>query len=122
MISSQSWVPEPGSSPHTRGTLKRGPPGGSRRGEHVLESDLPVDLHGIIPAYAGNTLCSLGFVCGSGDHPRIRGEHPQLIVGPAVHEGIIPAYAGNTHVQVAVEVGHAGSSPHTRGTPSASTG
>ena len=117
MISSQSWVPVPGSSPHTRGTLKRGPPGGSRRGEHVLESDLPVDLHGIIPAYAGNTLCSLGFVCGSGDHPRIRGEHQRAILSVVFGFGIIPAYAGNTECVDRLTMSVLGSSPHTRGTP-----
>ena len=70
-----------GSSPHARGT-----PNISQNGViHV----------GIIPACAGNTICT--FTCGlcTGDHPRMRGEH-----GVAYERRFIPM----------------GSSPHARGT------
>ena len=113
-----------GSSPHTRGTLlqtiscarlSRDHP--RIRGEH---HDLLPELGagaGIIPAYAGNTLCSLGFVCGSGDHPRIRGEHRVRRQVDDVGLGIIPAYAGNTVQALRRCLCCGGSSPHTRGTP-----
>ena len=91
-----------GSSPHTRGARAvRHRPGG---------------VAGIIPAYAGSTVCHdipLGPVT---DHPRIRGEHrparcltrcrpgssPHTRGAPAEASGedrlggIIPAYAGST--------------------------
>ena len=51
-----------GSSPHARGTL----PHSGGRTQH----------YGIIPACAGNTsLCVLSIFL-VGDHPRMRGEHP----------------------------------------------
>ena len=96
-------VPQSGSSPHTRGTLS-----GFRQAE----------LHdGIIPAYAGNTspdAIDNALAAGSSphtrgtpraasrrcsaarDHPRIRGEHHDLLPELGARAGIIPAYAGNT--------------------------
>ena len=95
---------DPGSSPRMRGTLA---------------GTIPVDaVHGIIPAYAGNTVevvCVVGHVR---DHPRGCGEHRDLAavafawLGSSprmrgtrdgwrvcgVQPGIIPAYAGNTAV------------------------
>ena len=69
-----------GSSPHTRGALLGWAP---CRG-----------LRRIIPAYAGSTTGSVGFVTSHWDHPRIRGEHVS-----------VPT----------VRAAHVGSSPHTRG-------
>ena len=87
------------------------------RGEHYNGTAWLTDLGGIIPAYAGNTLCRncVGGHCrGSSphtrgtlvarpyhieadrDHPRIRGEHRRLPFPPSRYRGIIPAYAGNT--------------------------
>ena len=61
-----SRIARKGSSPHTRGALRQ-----FRRDEL---------LTGIIPAYAGST--SSCACCGQKvrDHPRIRGEHPELSV------------------------------------------
>ena len=73
----------------------------------------------------------------SGDHPRIRGEHPVAGVdahvgdGSSPHtrgaprcscaallrSGIIPAYAGSTATTAALSCTTRGSSPHTRGAP-----
>ena len=50
-----------GSSPHTRGA----------RDDLLGDTLAP----GIIPAYAGSTNPHLDTAKGSGDHPRIRGEH-----------------------------------------------
>ena len=50
-----------GSSPHMRGTL--------------FDERLRADGGGIIPAYAGNTLCLMAMIWASRDHPRICGEH-----------------------------------------------
>ena len=92
-----------GSSPRMRGTLS--PP--------VFLRVRP----GIIPAYAGNTISSGSSSIGSGDHPRVCGEHaaggdefgeepgssPRMrgtLPGcprRSPRPGIIPAYAGNTH-------------------------
>ena len=91
-----------GSSPHTRGA-----PAGA--GDELA-------LSGIIPAYAGSTWIRSRSGSGSGDHPRIRGEHsggcshhisrggssphtrgaPIPLGAPAWAAGIIPAYAGST--------------------------
>ena len=130
-----------GSSPHTRGAL--------RRGQHH---------HGeqrIIPAYAGSTFRIRTMARCRTDHPRIRGEHHLLMAptrfwqgssphtrgahivgaGGAAAGGIIPAYAGSTnrrstrlvstsdHPRIRGEHGcrfsnfrhELGSSPHTRG-------
>ena len=77
-------------------------------------------FHGIIPAYAGNTVsaCSLRLVMW--DHPRVCGEHRTISMstlmmagssprmrgtladcaGVVFQPGIIPAYAGNTLVNL----------------------
>ena len=52
------------------------------------------------------------------DHPRIRGEHDRDHGRDVLREGIIPAYAGNTVEHMPRTEQIAGSSPHTRGTPS----
>ena len=69
-----------------------------------------------IPAYAGSTHPRLAPVAGRGDHPRIRGEHPDIArrartcpgssphtrgapgfsLFPRMESRIIPAYAGST--------------------------
>ena len=92
----------PGSSPRVRGTRAQGAHGEQR--------------HGIIPACAGNTHANPGPNGGTGDHPRVCGEHSTrpmklaLSMGssPRVRgtrrrassalpwAGIIPACAGNT--------------------------
>ena len=53
------------------------------------------------------------------DHPRIRGEHRQVAAQPTRPAGIIPAYAGSTIEGIDATSKFLGSSPHTRGTPSA---
>ena len=92
----------------TRGILSRGSP-----------------THGIIPAYAGNTLLELLVRVSDADHPRVCGEHSGGLTAflrlrgssPRMRgthgcenrtnreTGIIPAYAGNTravHVPIPV--------------------
>ena len=89
---------------------------------------------GIIPAYAGNTGCAVGVPEGMRDHPRVCGEHLQLVVlvrplegssprmrGTLVAEalelglrGIIPAYAGNTN-SVSHTLGTSGDHPRVCG-------
>ena len=96
-----SWCSS-GSSPRMRGTRLATRP--------KTRSD------GIIPAYAGNTSSSNRATVGTGDHPRVCGEHAVLnsdalpftgssprMRGTLLHHalalasgGIIPAYAGNT--------------------------
>ena len=91
-----------GSSPRMRGTL----------GLPVLV----VVIHGIIPAYAGNTWPARTGCCDTRDHPRVCGEHwwdapfdgsrlgssprmrgtRQASRSPWSQTGIIPAHAGNT--------------------------
>ena len=98
----ETRLPLDGSSPHTRGARRR-PACASRP-------------RGIIPAYAGSTGTAPSGLGNSGDHPRIRGEHPKGITrtrspaGSSPHTrgapeqrrrpsrgaGIIPAYAGST--------------------------
>ncbi len=150
MISSQSWVPVPGSSPHTRGTL---PSHNARledcgdhpriRGEHLAISLCILPYQRIIPAYAGNTragppdhlprqgssphtrgtLVSIVPLASLvRDHPRIRGEHRLLRPGCLRCQGIIPAYAGNTAYKGRKAASNSGSSPHTRGTLPVSLG
>ena len=92
-----------GSSPRMRGTL-------------AVIFFAAVD-YGIIPAYAGNTLCVFLFPLSVWDHPRVCGEHASshlvfaavagssprmrgtLVDGDFMEaeHGIIPAYAGNTY-------------------------
>ncbi len=90
----------------------------------------------IIPAYAGSTPFAklfLAYVMGSsphtrgarrtprrctspsGDHPRIRGEHPVRAPDLPSQLGIIPAYAGSTLPAPLRTTWCWGSSPHTRG-------
>ena len=145
MISSQSWVPVPGSSPHTRGTL---PSHNARledcgdhpriRGEHSSRTTRSSPASRIIPAYAGNTargpkqaFIDLGssphtrgtrsgwprYSRPAWDHPRIRGEHDEGGEHCSDEVGIIPAYAGNTRINRSAGEPCQGSSPHTRGTP-----
>ena len=85
------------------------------RGTQVLTLQF-LHLMGIIPAYAGNTaVLMVGSACRR-DHPRVCGEHRNVIQEdmlrrgssprirgtryahdrPDPHPGIIPAYAGNT--------------------------
>ena len=130
-----------GSSPHTRGALRRCGRGPDRRR--------------IIPAYAGSTRRPASVTGYGPDHPRIRGEHRQggidavHVAGSSPHtrgapglggdrrrrQRIIPAYAGSTtsrlprplpetdHPRIRGEHfpptgmtrGGRGSSPHTRG-------
>ena len=91
-----------GSSPRMRGTRGR--------------SEVGVREHGIIPAYAGNTVSTPHRARYLGDHPRVCGEHdvtcraspakagssPRMRGTPSdaryghVRARIIPAYAGNT--------------------------
>ena len=53
--------------------------GSSPRARGTLQTDALIDLDaGIIPACAGNTNFFRGIVQGSGDHPRVRGEHRLL--------------------------------------------
>ena len=92
-----------GSSPRMRGT--------------PIILPLTVSIHGIIPAYAGNTSAYVWCKSETRDHPRVCGEHcgvehsPRPVWGssprmrgtrpprPSVPRpsGIIPAYAGNTN-------------------------
>ena len=94
---------ELGSSPHMRGTP-----------DSRFSGSIP---HGIIPAYAGNTIMNALVGKMARDHPRICGEHQHVRHLQKVGEGssphmrgtlhtfgvlqcffgIIPAYAGNTH-------------------------
>ena len=110
-----------GSSPHTRGARGRSRP-----------SPCPPR---IIPAYAGSTTRIADLLRDSGDHPRIRGEHPSIIDASVVVAWIIPAYAGSTRPGGSWPAGRPdhprirgehvldpraswltpGSSPHTRG-------
>ena len=53
---------------------------------------------------------------GARDHPRIRGEHPNVFSSLEFTHGIIPAYAGNTQSSPRFPCWWSGSSPHTRGT------
>ncbi|OZG60838.1 hypothetical protein BMYO_0635 [Bifidobacterium myosotis] len=91
-----------GSSPHARGTRRR-----------VLERAAQT---GIIPACAGNTRWTCRLIIEKWDHPRMRGEHVNVLggmwssMGSSPHArgtpvdgggvefagGIIPACAGNT--------------------------
>ena len=142
----QGRVVGSGSSPHTRGTptcpvwchvRRRDHP--RIRGEHRARSAGARTTRGIIPAYAGNTVRDAGHrgaIRGSSphtrgtlpprslccplprDHPRIRGEHRDVMRILPLSVGIIPAYAGNTGAWRSPAEFVLGSSPHTRGTPS----
>ena len=78
------------------------------------------------PSWAGSsphtrgTLYNLsGMMYSMWDHPRIRGEHYRRHRRRARRFRIIPAYAGNTGTNDVYVPVYSGSSPHTRGTPSA---
>ena len=93
----------------------------------------------IIPAYAGSTSHLLVHEAGSGDHPRIRGEHALALLlwrgeaGSSPHtrgargrlsvgtpdSRIIPAYAGSTAAELGAQVG-AEDHPRIRGEHGAS--
>ena len=87
------------------------------RGEHHHDERRDGKRHGIIPAYAGNTISGTTLVransgssphtrgtpwrvnpstCSQRDHPRIRGEHRTHVTSLSRATRIIPAYAGNT--------------------------
>ena len=113
----------PGSSPHTRGAHVH-------RGERVV-------LQRIIPAYAGSTSRAPVSCRQLWDHPRIRGEHRQLVAERCAFWGSSPHTRGapdrrragcrrapdhprirGEHLRGFLEVpGYGGSSPHTRGAP-----
>ena len=61
--------------------------------------EIMVDLRcdGIIPAYAGNTMCATPALPSTRDHPRVCGEHVKRVHRHRHAIRIIPAYAGNTH-------------------------
>ena len=119
----RSWAAYPWDHPRVCGehrtlTDENGEPWGSSprmRGTHQIR-DVSADIHGIIPAYAGNTGWLGSWDTFQGDHPRVCGEHHTLPFSPSCHSGssprmrgtlqcrvasegesgIIPAYAGNT--------------------------
>ena len=73
-------VLEEGSSPRMRGTL--------------CEDVLAGFQHGIIPAYAGNTLGCCGSVPLGRDHPRVCGEHTVKRLGAGFKPGSSPRMRG----------------------------
>ncbi len=106
------------------------------RGEHITADAVWLVAVGIIPAYAGSTLGNHQIPArlkGSSphtrgapgrwqtstslrrDHPRIRGEHENVIRVERCVVGIIPAYAGSTASPSGGLQRVTGSSPHTRG-------
>ena len=118
------FVPSAGSSPHTRGARSHPEPRPSAcrdhpriRGEHLNQGRMQPVCTWIIPAYAGSTDVGLFFPSSmrgssphtrgaplrirpqlheTGDHPRIRGEHPLSPPSLVDFVRIIPAYAGST--------------------------
>ena len=137
-----------GSSPHTRGARRLGVVGGESlgdhpriRGEHSFYGHHAGAPSWIIPAYAGSTAISVPTTSGAlgssphtrgaprmgdgsslpeGDHPRIRGEHSTRHQAKSASLRIIPAYAGSTIEYKGKSYRLVGSSPHTRGAPTAS--
>ena len=134
------WI-IPAYAGNTRLSSKKGYPSGDHPrvcGEHALFASAKADplgssprmrgtpyrrssvclLHGIIPAYAGNTVFHGVLRSVDGDHPRVCGEHigcgkiygttvgssPRMrgtrltVKGIFESGGIIPAYAGNTRI------------------------
>ena len=93
-------VGKPGSSPRARG------------------APAPIDHHrppgGIIPACAGSTAVWRAPRRGSGDHPRVRGEHRRRPRRRPAATGIIPACAGSTRWETR-RLGGTGSYPRARG-------
>jgi len=121
-----------GDHPRVRGehlsvlSLAAAPRGSSPRARGAPHVDPgPATSAGIIPACAGSTSATVPPRRHTGDHPRVRGEHPRfrfslaapagssprargalsMLVRGRCHSGIIPACAGST-----------GSPPPTRGT------
>ena len=134
-----------GSSPHARGTLnviesKYVTSGSSPHARGTQGAPQPFMVsHGIIPACAGNTCPACSFLTPTGDHPRMRGEHPRQIRTPLSLTGSSPHARGNTSPSSAwkaspgdhprmrgehtlargTRVHQTGSSPHARGTQGA---
>ena len=108
------------------------------RGAHVDGCEQR-GLGGIIPACAGSTSGWTSTLTGSGDHPRVRGEHPPGPPPPSLSagssprargarwgrrglvddQGIIPACAGSTGCARPSCARAGGSSPRARGAPQA---
>ena len=132
-----------GSSPHARGALywylwwltSMGDHP-RMRGEHGAEDSSSDQHQGIIPACAGSTndktpedfrdLGSSPHARGARcppwplagcrwDHPRMRGEHYDVVDLRLGVDGIIPACAGSTSICLAAVIALEGSSPHARG-------
>ena len=115
------------SSPHTRGARLNG----ENKGVSC----------GIIPAYAGSTLCRRRHPPRKPDHPRIRGEHSSFSAQSPLSKGSSPHTRGapgarrssstaiSDHPRIrgehgfraASRGGRGGSSPHTRGARSAAS-
>ena len=70
---------------------------------------------GSSPHTRGARPCAYSFRLYIRDHPRIRGEHLDLLLVRGQVVGIIPAYAGSTVQDSLGHAGRLGSSPHTRG-------
>ena len=51
-------------------------------------------LAGIIPACAGSTLVEVTCAPDAGDHPRVRGEHPPMVMLPLPSGGSSPRARG----------------------------
>ena len=73
-------------------------------------------MTGSSPHTRGTPRCKAPGKRATGDHPRIRGEHPVGELPRRLDGGIIPAYAGNTVPTSTASPSCDGSSPHTRGT------
>ena len=69
---------------------------------------------GIIPAYAGSTPRRRRSPAHPGDHPRIRGEHTGYAIAVDVRDGSSPHTRGAPSAP-SVSCPSGGSSPHTRG-------
>ena len=69
-----------GSSPHARGALVVALPG--------------LSVVGIIPACAGSTWTTSQSTSASGDHPRMRGEHPPASLTTSAPQGSSPHARG----------------------------
>ena len=81
---------------HRTLTDENGEPWGSSprmRGTHQIR-DVSADIHGIIPAYAGNTMLTRPGHTQLGDHPRVCGEHGRRARTPHVDRGSSPRMRG----------------------------
>ena len=97
---STSMSPSPGSSPHSRGTLRPCAIGAERTR--------------IIPALAGNTFTNGNFDSGSKDHPRTRGEHIHRSPSGIAGIGSSPHSRGTPYGDV-IRPGWQKDHPRTRG-------